>query len=99
MFFGEPWTFVSLVGSLGFPLPSVFAVLSALSESVGAVLVGVGFFTRSAAAVIALNMAVAFINEASKGDPLELPGLYLLGAVVILLLGPGRLSVDRFSGR
>lgn len=95
VFFGEPWTFVSLVERLGFPLPSVFAVLSALSESVGALMVAVGLFTRSTSAAIALNMTVALMNEASKGDPLELPGLYFLGAVVILVLGPGLVSVDR----
>ena len=94
VFYGQPWTFVDLVGRLGFPMPAVFAVLSATAESVGAVLVAVGLFTRWGAALIAINMAVALFNEAAKGDPLELPALYLLGAVVILLLGPGRWSLD-----
>jgi len=96
---GQPWTFVALVERLHFPFPSVFAVLSALSESVGVAFVGVGLFTRWAAAIVVVNMAVAFTNEWSKGDPIELPALYLLGALVILILGPGRISLDGYRGK
>jgi putative oxidoreductase len=92
--FGEPWTFVALVGRLGFPFPPVFAVLSALAESIAVLFVGVGLFTRWAAGIVAINMAVALLNELLKGDPIELPALYLLGAVVIVVLGPGRFSID-----
>jgi len=92
---GEPWTFVDLVGRLGFPLPSVFAVLSALSESAAVALIAAGLFTRPAAAVVAFNMAVALYNEAGKGDPFELPALYLLMALVLAIAGPGALAVDR----
>jgi putative oxidoreductase len=93
MFFGEPWTFVALVGRLGFPFPGFFAVLSALSESIGALFVGAGLFTRYAAGVVAFNMAVALTNELMKGDPIELPALYLMIAITIAVLGPGRLSI------
>ena len=94
VFYGHPWTFVDLVGRLGFPIPAVFAVLSATAESIGALLVAVGLFTRWGAAIITINMAVALCNEASKGDPLELPALYFISAVAILLLGPGHWSLD-----
>jgi putative oxidoreductase len=99
--YGQPWTFVDVVERLGFPMPSVFAVLSASAESVGALLVAAGLFTRWASAVIAINMAVALFNEASKGDPLELPAFYLVGALTIAVLGPGRWSLDglRTGGR
>ncbi len=92
--FDEPWTFVNVVAQLGLPWAPLFAVLSALAESVGAALVGVGLFTRWASGLVAANMAVALFNEASKGDPLELPACYLLGALAIALLGPGRWSLD-----
>jgi hypothetical protein len=42
--------------------------------------------------VIAFNMTVAVYNEASKGDPYELPALYLLIAIVLFVAGPGRIS-------
>ena len=71
---GTPWTFVDLVGRLGFPFPPAFAVASALSESAAVTLIAIGLFTRPAAAIVAFNMAVAFYNEAGKGDPFELPG-------------------------
>jgi putative oxidoreductase len=95
---GTAWTFVGLVERLGFPLPSLFAVLSALSESVAVVFVALGLFTRPAAAIIAFNMAVALYNETGKGDPLEVPSLYLLIAVVLVITGPGRLAI-RWPGR
>src|SRR5437868_6030 len=92
---GTPWTFVDLVARLGFPFPAVFAVLSALSESVAVAFIAAGLFTRPAAAIVAFNMAVALYNEAGKGDPIELPVLYLLIALVLVVAGPGALSVDR----
>ena len=98
-FFDQPWTFVNVVDRLGFPAPGAFAILSALSESAGVLLLGVGLFTRPACAFVAINMAVALLNELFHGDPIELPGLYLLGAVTIMLLGPGQLSVDGLRRR
>jgi putative oxidoreductase len=94
VFLDQPWTFVDMVHGLGFPFPAVFAVLSALSESVAASLMAVGLFTRWASAILAIDMAVALLNELVKGDPIELPALYFLAAVTIVMLGPGRLSVD-----
>ena len=94
VFFGEPWTFVNLVGRLGFPWPPVFAVASAMAESIAAAFMAAGLWTRWAAAIVAFNMAVALANEAFKGDPIELPALYFLGALVVAILGAGRVSLD-----
>ena len=96
---GTAWTFVGVVERLGFPFPSVFAVLSALSESVAVAFIALGIFTRPAAAIVAFNMAVAFYNEAAKGDPFEVPALYLLCALAILVLGPGRFVAARPGAR
>ena len=93
-FFGAEWPFVSLVAGLGFPMAGAFAVASALSESIGALLLGVGFFTRPAAAVLVIDMGVALYNEISGGDPIELPMLYLIGSVALMIAGGGRYSLD-----
>jgi putative oxidoreductase len=96
--FGADWPFVDVVAGLGFPAAGLFAVASALSESIGALLVGIGLFTRSAAALLVMDMVVALYNEISGGDPIELPALYLIAAVAVMIAGPGRYSVDARVG-
>ena len=91
---GEPWGFINLVAGIGFPMPAVFAVLSVLAESIGAVLLIPGLWTRWAAGILAINFIVAVASEGAKGDPIELPALYLLGALTLALAGPGRFSLD-----
>ena len=46
---GEPWAFVDIVGQMGLPFASAFAVASALSESIGAALRARRFFSNSRA--------------------------------------------------
>ena len=75
-------------------MPAAFAVLSVLAESLGALLLIPGLWTRWAAGVITVNFIVAVASERAKGDPIELPALYLLGALVLALAGPGRFSLD-----
>jgi putative oxidoreductase len=89
----QAWPFVGVVQRLGFPYPTVLAVLSALAETVAVAFVAAGLYTRPACLVIAFNMTVALYNEVSKGDAFELPALYLLMAIVLFLSGPGRISI------
>lgn len=71
--------------------------LSLFAEFVCAIFVGLGLFTRWAAAILVINMGVAFfVFHAS--DPVanrQLPGLFLLGFLLLLFLGPGRISLDK----
>jgi len=90
----QPWTFVDVVARLGFPFPAFFAVVSALSESIPAMFIALGLYTRVAATVLAIDMVVAFYNEAHKGDPFELPALYLVGALTLVIVGAGKFSLD-----
>jgi putative oxidoreductase len=74
-----------------------------VGEVLAPALVIVGFWTRLAAAVMAINMIIAVwlahVDQAwalnqGGGWALELQGLYFFGAICILLLGPGRASID-----
>ena len=51
--------FVEGVGKLGFPMPLAFAWAAALAETLAALLVGLGLFTRAAASLCAFTMLVA----------------------------------------
>lgn len=75
--------------------PSLF--LATIGEFVCPILIIFGFKTRWAAIPTAITMAVAFFI-AHASDPFqrkELPLLYLIVFVSIILLGPGKYSVDR----
>lgn len=51
--------FVNSVLGLGFPVPVLFAWAAALTEFAGGLMIGLGIFTRQAAALGAVTMTVA----------------------------------------
>ncbi len=89
-------------------LPKFFAYGVYLGEVVAPIFASSGLGTRLAGLVIAFNMvvAIAMVHSAqffelgkSGGAAIELPLLFLLGGLVIALIGAGRLSVSRGNGR
>jgi putative oxidoreductase len=89
-------------------LPQVFGYLVFVGEVLAPLLVIVGFWTRAAAVVVAINMVVAvglvhtaqlFQLSQQGGWALELQGMYFFTAVAIALLGAGRYSVGGAAGR
>lgn len=83
--------------SQGVPLPGLTAPLTAILEIVLGIALIVGAYTRLAAAGLAAIMVGALIFVKLEADVLggsELDFSYLAGLVAIMLLGPGRLSVD-----
>lgn len=90
--------FISGVGDMGFPMPTLFAWCAAMSEFLGGVLIALGLMTRPAAAALAFTMFIAVFKM--KGDlgywePDRMnPTHYLVGCLVLLLAGAGRLSCD-----
>lgn len=89
-------------------LPGGLAYLVYVGEIVAPLLMIAGAFTRGAAAVVVINMLVAFglVHMADLfalgkqgGWALELQGLYLFGALAVVLLGAGRFSVGGRNGR
>jgi putative oxidoreductase len=85
--------------------PAVFWVaLVALTESVGGLLLAVGFLTRFAAAAIVIFMINAVWATSAKGffwaqGGMEYPILIGVVALVFLIKGAGRFSVDHALGK
>jgi putative oxidoreductase len=87
----------------GLGLPGFLAYGAYVGEIVAPLLVLAGILTRPAALVMAFQMvaatllarrdAVFTVNPQSGGLAIELELLFLLGAVAIALLGPGRYAV------
>ena len=90
----QPWRFIDGVDELGFPFPALFAVGAALIETFGSLLLILGLFTRYAAAFVVILMSVAIYRHLSSDFRYELAAMYLLVALALLLIGPGRFSLD-----
>lgn len=98
--FGPGEALVGGLEQLGVPAPLLSAWLTTIAEFVGASLLALGLFTRPAALMVAINMAVAaFVGH--QHDPVfgappskELALLYLLPSVMLLFTGAGRISID-----
>ena len=88
--------FIAVVASMGFPFASFFAWSAALSESVGGLLIAIGFFTRPAAFLLLQTMLVAALIKHGD-DPfnkMESALLFASFSLSILLTGAGRWSLD-----
>jgi putative oxidoreductase len=60
-----------------------------------------GLFTRPAALALVICMGVALFkaHHYEIFDKGEMAALYLIGYVLLLLLGPGKISVDSMTGK
>ena len=86
---GQDWPLLRDTVALGFPLPVVFAVIAALVQFVGGLLIAAGIATRPAAALVAFTMVTAFIFNVQTGDPdTQLAGLYALIAIALAIANP-----------
>lgn len=96
----ERWEGVgAAMGALGITFFPVFwGFMAAVTEVFGGLLLAVGFLTRFACVFLAFVMLVATLMHLNAGDGLKGAshaievGLVFLG---LILVGPGRLSVDR----
>jgi len=95
-----------MVASKG--LPEIMAYGVYVGEVLAPLLLIVGFLTRPAAAILAINMVVAialahsgeiFQLSAHGGWAIELPMLFMLGSLALVFLGAGRFSVSRGRSR
>jgi putative oxidoreductase len=90
--------FAHYVTTLGFPY--WLGYVSALTELVGGVFLIVGFLTRFSAALVAINMLVAFFMVGIRQGFGIYNYILALAAIAIMLLfyGAGALALDRKMG-
>lgn len=88
----------------GIGLPSYFAFGVYAGEVLAPILVLIGFYTRLGAALIVVNMLFAivlahradlYVLDKSGGWALELQAFFLFTALALVLMGPGRFSINR----
>lgn len=86
-------------GHLGIPLPEVAAVIVIAVETIGAACLVIGLLTRFWAACMAVDMVVAILLAVlPQHHAPELEALLLAGALAIVGLGAGPVSLDRIFG-
>jgi len=95
--------------TLNLPMPAQTALAVALIELVGGVLLALGIGTRLVSLVLFVNMTVAFwtaekdafLGLLSAPDKFQAADAYnyWFAALLILILGPGVVSVDALIGR
>ena len=94
--------------SLGIPFPGLNAPFVAGLEFAGGILLILGLASRPVALLLTGNMLVAYLTAdrealfALFSDPGKFygaaPYTFLFASIIVLLFGPGPLSVDRFLG-
>lgn len=77
--------------------PAASLCLSIFAEFFSSALLVLGLLTRFGALVLTINMSVAFFiaMKGSLNGNGELAFMYLMGYVVLLLTGPGTVSLDK----
>jgi len=92
-------------GSMGIPFPTLNAYMAATTETLGVVLLAVGFLTRIISVPLMIIMLVAiytvhYANGFSAGDNgFEIPLYFLLFLGLFMSHGAGKFSVDFFLSK
>jgi len=86
------------LADLGWPLATVQALLASYTEFLGGIFLVVGLLTRLSAALnVGLFTVIFFVYHGSDAFSDKESGLiYLVMSIVVLLSGPGKVSVDNF---
>jgi putative oxidoreductase len=88
----------------GHGLPAWTAYSIYLPEILAPLLLIAGWYSRAAGAVIALQMLYIFVlvhsgeilkRSGSGGWALEVEGFFLMTAIVVMLIGPGKYALNR----
>ena len=96
--------FIEYMASLGIPAPTLNAYFVAVLETVGGILLALGLGSRLISLLLAGDMFVAFVT-ADREALLSMfsdtdkfyaaaPYTFLFACLIILIFGPGKLSLD-----
>ena len=97
--------FAPNIANKGFPLPELLGYLTYFTESAAAICLAIGLFTRAAAVMIWIEMAVIIMvfnwqfGYFWTNRGVEYALLWLLLCTAIVFRGGGRWSVDHLIGR
>ncbi len=88
-------------GDIAYPDPiglgeSLTMLLMGTAEAILSLFIAIGLFTRLSAFGLTIGFLLAFfvVHSADPFAVKELPFLYLIGVFSILLIGPGKISMD-----
>ena len=105
-FFGFGLDFwAELFASQGIPWPNLTAALVGIVELVGGMAIVLGLFTRVAAALLSIDMAVAMLVVGIEGgffvwdNGISFPLALFAATLALLLMGAGEASLDEIVGR
>jgi putative oxidoreductase len=97
-----------VLAGLGVPLPELMGYVVTFLELLGGILLIVGLFSRLTALLLTIDLVVAaillvklnvgLIAPQGSGAGAELDLALIAGLLVVLLAGPGKLSVDHTLG-
>lgn len=101
---------VGFFTSIGIPLPELNAYVVATTELVGGLCLMLGLFARLAPVPLIVSMVVAYLTTEQEAlhalatgnpDPFfaAAPFLFLLASLLVLVFGPGKISVDHLLAK
>ena len=73
-----------------------FGFMASFAESIGALFIVLGFLTRPCSFLLLFTMVVASLKHINDGDFSELAFIYALISLVIMIIGSGKYSADRY---
>lgn len=105
---GGPGNFGGFLAQMGVPAPTPMGYVVTFVELVGGILLILGLFSRLAALLLTIDLVVAILlvkvnigliaPADQPGTGAELDLALIAGFLVVLLAGPGRLSLDYILG-
>jgi putative oxidoreductase len=95
--------------SLNLPMPAQMAVFISCVEFFGGIFLAIGLLSRLTALVLTVNMIMAYVTADRQAlrsifsDPDKFyaaaPYVFLVASLIILIIGPGKLSLDTILER